>query len=388
MGRIGILCGAFDPVHLGHLAIARAGLSHLKLSQVLLVPCEREQQRSEISLQQRLEMLRIATAGEVGMDVLDAISLSTPRYAVDVVAAVAAAYPGRPITLMVGADELADLPRWQDADRLLALCQIAVYPREGYDAGALAEGLILRGARVEVLPCPGLDMSSRQIRALVRSLSDAPGMLQPEIAAYIAAQGLYQTDYARMVQKMMTASRFVHSLGVRQVGARLALKHGLPMQKAGVAGILHDCAKCLPMKRLQSLAKKSKLSLPGPTLESNALLHGPVGAYITQEQYHIQDQEILDAIYYHTTGRAGMKGVELVIYVADAIEPSRKLYPGLLQIRDQAEVDLKQAALTALVGGQTFIRAGGGFNSPLSQQAIADLTSRMKFTHQTKEETA
>ena len=152
MGRIGILCGAFDPVHLGHLAIARAGLSHLKLSQVLLVPCEREQQRSEISLQQRLEMLRIATAGEVGMDVLDAISLSTPRYAVDVVAAVAAAYPGRPITLMVGADELADLPRWQDADRLLALCQIAVYPREGYDAGALAEGLILRGARVEVLP--------------------------------------------------------------------------------------------------------------------------------------------------------------------------------------------------------------------------------------------
>ncbi len=389
MGRIGILSGTFDPVHTGHVALARACRDFLRLDKVLLLPFGKPLARQpEAAAQHRLQMLKIAAAGSEGIEVSEAELLKQPRYAVDTVKAVAAAYPGQELVYIVGADKLPDIPGWREARTLFASCRFAVYPRAGYDAAGLAQGMRELGAGVDLLPGAEINMSSSRVRAQLRLLSDVPEMLMPQVAAYIAAQGLYQPDYARMVRQAVSASRFVHSLGVRTVGVQLALRHGAPILKAGVAGILHDCAKCMELSRLQAIARKGRLAVSPQAMESNALLHGPAGAMISKLRYHIYDEDVLNAIRYHTTGRAGMSLLELVIFVADAIEPARKNYPGLAEIRAQAEDDLRLAALTALTGTQEFIKIKGGVNSPLSAQAIEALRAQLAQPKQNKEDTA
>ena len=93
-------------------------------------------------------------------------------------------------------------------------------------------------------------------------------------------------------------------------------------------------------------------------------------------RYHVSDTHILNAIRYHTTGRAGMGAVELALFVADAVEPARD-YPGVALVRHQAETDLRLAALTSLTGTQDFVRSKGGQDSPLSLEAIEDLRFRL-----------
>ena len=389
MGRIGILSGIFDPVHIGHMMLARASLVQFRLDKVLLLPFGKPLIRKpEASSAHRLEMLRIAAQGEKGLEASEAEIMKMPRYAVDTVKAVAAAHPGQEIVYIIGADKLPDIPRWREARALFAACTFAVYPRAGFNTSALADSLRAQGARVEELAGDEVNMSSSQARAKLRLLSDVPGMLLPQVAAYIAAHGLYQPDYAHMVRQAVSASRYAHSLGVRAVGAQLALAHGAPIQKAGVAGMLHDCAKCMELSRLQTIVKKGRLELPVEAMGSNALLHGPAGALISKLRYHIYDEDILNAIRYHTTGRAGMSALEMVIFVADAIEPSRKDFPGLAAIRAQAQENLRLAALTALTGTQDFIKIKGGVNSPLSAQAIADLKEQLAHPLTTKEDMA
>lgn len=382
MRRIGIFSGTFDPVHLGHLRAAQACLESLGLERVLFAPFGKPLIRqAEASAAHRLEMIRLQIAGVPGLEASEVDLGQGPRYAVDTLRDLKKRYPGAEFFYIVGADKLADIPHWKDARELFRMCRFAAFPRLGYELGPLCEALRAEGAVVHLIPADPVIVSSGQIRALLRLLSDAAGQLAPRVAEYIAARGLYQPDYERMVRQAVSQGRFVHSLGVRQTASRLALRYGLPMQKAGVAGILHDCAKNMELARLQAIARQSRLTRDPQVLGSNALLHGPVGAYLARMRYHINDAHILNAIRYHTTGRAGMGPLELAIFVADAIEPSRK-YAGLDTVRRQAEEDLRLAALTSLAGTQEFVKTKGLVNSPLSAQAIADLRLRLKRPYQ------
>lgn len=378
MRRIGIFSGTFDPVHIGHLRAAQACLSFMKLDTVLFLPFGRPLIRqAEAAGDHRAAMIRLTIAHSPGLSLDEADLLDRPRYAVDTLRHLRQRYPDAQLVYIVGADKLADIPFWKDAPALFELCEFAAFPRAGYEAGALCEALRQQGARVTLVPSELMTMSSGQIRAQLRLLSDAPGRLLPQVAEYIAARGLYQPDYERMLRQALLPARLRHAQGTRQTAVHLARLHHLPMQKAGVAGILHDCAKNMELARLQAIARQARLDIPPEHLGSNALLHGPVGAQVARLRYHISDTQVLDAIRYHTTGRAGMGGLELAVFVADAIEPSRR-YQGLDKVRAQAERDLRLAALTLLTGSQSIIKTKGQVNSPLSAQAITDLRARLR----------
>ena len=373
MRKIGIFSGTFDPVHTGHLDMAQACLNALGLEKVLLMPSGRPLAREpEADASHRLRMLQLATAGRKGLEACGADVQKTPRYAVDTVRWVRKAYPDAQLVYIIGADKPADIPTWREASALFQLCDFAVLPRSGHDAEGLRDFLLGHGARAALVPAPARPISSGQIRACLRLLSDAQGMLPPEVAEYIAANGLYQPDYARLVRQAMSPGRFTHTLGVRRCAARLARLWGAPIQKAGVAAVLHDCAKCMELPRLQLIARQTRLDCDPQTFASNALLHGPVGAEIARLRYHVGDPDILDAIRYHTTGRAGMGALEITVFVADAVEPARS-YPGVGRVRALAERDLRLAALASLLGTREFVRHRGGRESPLSIQAIQSL---------------
>ena len=110
--------------------------------------------------------------------------------------------------------------------------------------------------------------------------------------------------------------------------------------KAQTAGLLHDCAKCIPNDKKLKLCEKK--NIPVSEIEEKApfLLHSKLGVYIARKKYDVEDKEILSAVRWHTTGKPEMTQLEKIIYLADYIEPGRDKAPNLARVRRLAFEDL------------------------------------------------
>ncbi|MHC1785834.1 MAG: bis(5'-nucleosyl)-tetraphosphatase (symmetrical) YqeK [Christensenellales bacterium] len=374
MRRIGIFSGSFDPIHLGHLRIMRDVLDRAIVDEVLIVPSGAAPYRKPLVDTAHLRnMAAIAVKSLPQVSIASEGILKRGGNTVDTLRAILRTDPEAQYAYIIGADKLAGILHWREVDRLFKLCGIIVYPRTGYNAQELCGLAAAHGARVQFLAVPPVHMSSSLARAQIGQLSDAGDMILPEVAKYIALQGLYQPAYEKRVRQQMTQRRFVHTLGVRELAVELSFHHHLPMQKAAVAALLHDSAKCMKLGQLQAIAKQYQLAADAQTLRSNALLHGKVGAVLAQAKYGVHDEDVLKAIAYHTTGRAQMSPLELCIYVADAAEKNRADYPRLQEIREAMWVDLREAALISMQGTRDYVEASGQGYSEDTQLAINDL---------------
>lgn len=129
----------------------------------------------------------------------------------------------------------------------------------------------------------------------------------------------------REMEQTLERKRFEHTLGVAYTAANLAMVHGVDVEKALIAGMLHDCAKCMSHHKQISLCRKNKVVLSEIETENHSpLLHAKAGSCLARKKYGIVDEEILQAISYHTTGRPHMSPLEKIIYIADYIEPGRE----------------------------------------------------------------
>ena len=196
--RVGILGGTFDPVHNGHLALARAAHAELGLDLVLFIPAgEPWRKTREISsAEHRLEMLRLAIAGEQVFGISDIeLRRSGPTYTADTLEALAGERLDDSFWFIVGADALADLPQWMDPARIVDHAMIAVADRGGASLEAAIDAATaavpaLEG-RIQRFTMPAVDVSSTDIRARVAAGGDISAMVPVVIAAYIRDQGLY-----------------------------------------------------------------------------------------------------------------------------------------------------------------------------------------------------
>ena len=152
----------------------------------------------------------------------------------------------------------------------------------------------------------------------------------------------------KRLQKYVDEDRYRHTLGVMYTAASLAMCHGADLEAAQVAGLLHDCAKCVPNPKKIKLCRM--YGIPVSEVEQRApyLLHAPLGAAIAREKYGVTEPEILSAIACHTTGKPNMTLLEKIIYIADYIEPMRTKASNLPQIRRMAFDDLDQAVYITL----------------------------------------
>lgn len=354
MQRIGVLGGMMDPVHTGHIRVALAALKE-GLDKVLIAPCLTPAHRPQplASAEDRMAMCALAAEGEPRLEVSDIELRYTVCYAADTVRLLKARCPDAKITWLLGADKLQSLPRWREAEALFDLCDFYVCPRPGYDAA-----LEIPGARLHVMDVPPLEVSSAQAIDRLRAYDDAPGLLAPGVARYIALHGLYQPDYVPVLRRYgMGDKRLAHTLGVRDTAVALAQAHGASMQAASVAAMLHDLAKPLPLERMQALAREYALPLPEEILADGNLLHGPLAAAIAEKELGVTDEGVLSAIACHTTGRVGMTVLDKVLFLADAIEPGRADYPGLNEMRRLAETDLTAAVLLSMRRTKEYVYA-------------------------------
>lgn len=153
----------------------------------------------------------------------------------------------------------------------------------------------------------------------------------------------------KQLQKDLDAKRYEHTLGVAYTAASLAMRYGVSVNKAFIAGLLHDCAKCYDDDKKLALCKKYSVKLSSYEKENTSLIHAKLGAAIAKEKYDIDDEEILEAIRWHTTGKEDMNLIEKIVFSADYIEPGRKMILGLEEIRATIFMDLDKAIYLILL---------------------------------------
>lgn len=373
MRQIGVLGGMFDPIHTGHIHAALAALN-AGAQQVLLCPCQTPAHRpaSAVSAVHRLQMCALAAAEYAGLAACDVDLRQQTCYTVDTVKLLQKQAPDARICWIIGADKLPTLHKWHEAQQLFALCDFWVCPRPGYDAH-----LPVEGAHLRVLDMPQMGLSSGQAIARIQAYDDAAELVPHAVARYIAQNGLYQPDYEALLrQKNMPEKRLIHTLGVRSTAVQLASKYGASMQAAGVAAMLHDIAKPLTLAQMQSLSQEYGLSVPKDIYGDENLLHGPLGAALAQRELNITDAQILSAIACHTTGKPDMTILEQIIYLADAIEPNRRPYPGLEEIRALAQTDLSAAVLLSMRRTREYVLSQGHAFCPQTELAMQSLAAK------------
>lgn len=148
--------------------------------------------------------------------------------------------------------------------------------------------------------------------------------------------------------KQIDEKRYEHTMGVADTAACLAMRYGIDVDKAYLAGLLHDCAKCFDTKKRISLCEKYNIELSKFEIENPSLIHAKLGAVIAKEKYGVIDNDILSAIRYHTTGREDMTSLEKIVFSADYIEPNRKPINRLSDIRSIIFNDLDEAVFMIL----------------------------------------
>lgn len=164
--------------------------------------------------------------------------------------------------------------------------------------------------------------------------------------------------------------RYEHTLGVMYTAAALAMVYRTDVNKALLAGLLHDCAKCIPGEKKVRLCEKYGLSVNQAEKKNSGLLHSKLGAYLAKAKYGVEDQEILDAICYHTTGRPQMTLLDKIIYIADYIEPNRCEAPNLEDARRMAFVDIDACLYMILKDSLSYLESKSLAIDPMTEKTF------------------
>ena len=168
--------------------------------------------------------------------------------------------------------------------------------------------------------------------------------------------------------KELDEDRFQHTMGVMYTSAAMAMRFDADQEQALLAGLLHDCAKCIPGEKKIQLCEKQHLGESEVERKNPSLLHAKLGAFLAKEKYHIKEQEILDAIASHTTGRPGMSLLEKIVYIADYIEPGRKELPNMAEVRKLAFTDIDACLYRILKDSLVYLNSRKISVDPMTQK--------------------
>ncbi|MFI3214286.1 MAG: bis(5'-nucleosyl)-tetraphosphatase (symmetrical) YqeK [Eubacteriales bacterium] len=172
----------------------------------------------------------------------------------------------------------------------------------------------------------------------------------------------------KSMEKKLDSKRFEHTLGVAYTAAALALCHGENSMDAQIAGLLHDCAKCMSNDKKLLLCKKHNIQMTNIEKKNLFLLHAKVGSYLAMKKYGVRNPDIISAILNHTTGCPNMSQLEKIVYIADYIEPNRSQAPNLDIIRPLAFQDLDLALFKILEDTLQYLKEIDGEVDPMTQK--------------------
>lgn len=388
--RIAVYGGSFDPPHCGHVEAARTAAETLKPDRLLIMPDHlpphKELGEESPSPEERLELCRLAFRDVPGAEVSELeVRREGKSYTADTVEQLLTESPDTELTLVIGEDMLRCFENWYRFRYLLSVCALAVLPRpegDGEELEALCERFRQEyGASVTVLPYEPIDVSSREIREkLPRRLGTE--LLPKKVYAEIIRRRWYgarpELSWLReqVYDGYLKESRIAHVAGCETEAVRLALEYGEDAELAAEAAILHDITKRLSFEEQLNLCEKYGMINNHAETRYPAILHAITGAAVARERFGVNDA-VYGAIRWHTTGRPDMTGLEKIVYLADAIEPTRD-YPGVEEIRKKAEKNLDAAVAAMLEHTLEHLRQTGEEPFSGTAEAAAWYAERIK----------
>ena len=393
MERIGIYGGTFNPPHIGHIQAAKQAVSLLGLSKLLLVPAYAPPHKSALpsnspTPRQRLEMLRIAVADSPKIEVSDLELIREGiSYSVETVAQVRRDYPEAELVLFVGTDMFLSFDTWKNPDEILKNASLGVFYRgekgERSDIQEKKAELEARGARVYLVQNDVIPISSTQMHRLL-AFRCAGEFLPEGVLDYVREHRLYDTraDWKNLpmdrleqvVISLLKPSRVKHVLGCRDTAVELAKRWGADVTDAARAGILHDVTKAIDGPLQLTLCAAYGKLLDDFSKRYPKTLHALTGSMVAKRIFG-ENEAVVSAIEFHTTGRADMTLLEKIIYVADYMEPNRD-FPGVERLRELAFTDLDAALKLGLEMTLEHLGEQGVAVSPASRDALAWLNQK------------
>ena len=387
--KIGVYGGTFNPPHLGHLAAARAAMDALGLDKLLLMPAATPPHK-ELPPGSPPAADRLAMAEKLADALLmpKAVQVSAlemdrpgPSYTADTVEQLHEREPEAQLWLLVGSDMFLSLHTWREPERIMKYASVCAFHRTQADEAARFAAQKERlerdyGARVQLIPVPGLvEISSTRLRELL-SQGEGREYLHPSVYGYILLHGLYGThadlkhlalpELRACSYSMMKEKRVAHVQGVEEEAARLARRWGADETLARRAGVLHDCTKYLELPEQLALCQQYGVELDELEHSAVKLLHSKTGACIARAVFGEPD-EVYWAIFWHTTAKADMTTLEKILYVADYMEPNRD-FEGVERLRALAYEDLDRALL---LGVETTIQEMIDRQLPIHSNTLA-----------------
>lgn len=321
--RIGLFGGTFNPIHNEHILMANEAIKELNLDKLLVMPTYVSPHKigKEVAPgEDRIKMAKLVFQNNPKVEVSDyEISKKGISYTYQTLEYLTEEYGGAEIFFLLGSDMLENFPKWRNPDLICNMATLALTERrgEGLDNELLIKIVEERfNTKVVKLKVYGNDISSTKIRLYTKLGLSVEEMCPSEVIGYIKERDLYSSDeYYSFVREKLTEKRLNHTAGVILTAIRLAEENGVDKGKAEKAALLHDVAKYMDPKDYPNF--KLDGNVPSP------VVHQFLGEYIARVELKIEDEDILNAIKYHTTGRPNMSTLEKIIFVADLIEPSR-----------------------------------------------------------------
>lgn len=166
----------------------------------------------------------------------------------------------------------------------------------------------------------------------------------------------------------LNESRYIHTMGVMYTAASLAMCHGGDVQKALIAGLLHDCAKCIPFEEKFALCEKYQIKISPVERRNPELLHAKLGASIAADKYEIQDEDIINSIASHTTGRPEMSLLEKIVYISDYMEPGRKPLSNMGDVRRLAYQNIDECLYRILKDSLVYLKSRDMAIDPMTEK--------------------
>ena len=358
--RLGLMGGTFDPIHVGHLRVAEEMRLALELDAVLFIPTgnpvfKKDQKVTDARI--RLEMCRRAVEGNPYFDVSPIeVEREGDTFTVDTLRELRSHFPENVrFFFIVGSDSAITVGKWRGHADIAELASLAVAEGRPGSAGEdeLREAIMAAAPfDLHIVRISPMKVASREIRAELAAGGRCRYLIPESVSDYIFEHRLYETGGFRTapastepndepdvfskaffkarkaeLAKRVSAKRYVHSLGVSEACEQLAKTYGIDVKKARLAGLLHDWDKGMDddqaRERVRELDMVEEID-PWVVEHMPRVLHGYTAARALGREFPQIPDDILQAIDRHTTAAEDMSELDMVLYIADAIEPSRQ----------------------------------------------------------------
>ena len=351
--KLGLMGGTFDPIHIGHLRVAEEVREALQLDAVLFIPTGNPAFKADQHVTDahvRLEQVRQVVADNPHFDV-SAIEVERDgaTYTIDTLRELRAHYPDNvEFYFIIGSDAAALVGKWRECSALAELTSLAVaVGRPGYAQAGELRTSILEAAPfdIEFVQVSELEVSSSDIRRRISEGKSVRYLMPPELKPSRVArlvESLRESSgdsfedalskaffkaRKKELEQRVSPKRFAHSLGVCETCERLAHEYGLDVDKARLAGLLHDWDKGMDddqlRERVKSLDMEDEID-PFIVEAMPGVLHGMTAARALALEFPSIPIDVLQAIDRHTTAAIDMQPLDMVLYTADALEPNRQ----------------------------------------------------------------